>query len=89
MPRRISGITSPPEEEMNVAEKPKELWNRTREFFEEVRREMKNVSWPSRDEVLGTTVVVIFATFVFGFFLHAADIVFFMVIEGIYKAFGL
>ena len=67
----------------------KDWWPRTKEFFEEVRREMKNVSWPGKDEVLGTTTVVIIATFIFGFFLYAADIVFFKLIEQIYKAAGV
>ena len=67
----------------------KDWWSGTKEFFEEVRREMKNVSWPSRDEVLGTTAVVIIATFIFGFFLYVADVVLFRVVEHIYKWFGL
>ncbi len=67
----------------------KDWWNKVREFFEEVRREMKNVSWPSKDEVMGTTTVVIIATFIFGFFLYAADIVLFRMVEYIYKAFDI
>ncbi len=67
----------------------KQWMPRIREFFDEVRREMKNVSWPSKDEVLGPTAVVIIATFIFGFFLYAADIVFYKLIEQIYKVFGI
>ena len=32
--------------------------NRLKEFFENVRTEMKKVSWPTRDELLGSTGVV-------------------------------
>jgi len=67
----------------------KDWWVRTKEFFDEVRREMKNVSFPSRDEVFGTTTVVIIATFIFGFFLYIADMVLFRVVEKIYQWFGL
>ena len=47
----------------------KEWWPATREFFRDVWVEMKKVSWPGRQEVVGTTVVVIVACFVFGFYL--------------------
>ncbi len=48
-------------------------WRRTRAFFTEVRSEMKKVSFPSRDEVMGTTVVVLITSVVFAIFLWAAD----------------
>jgi preprotein translocase subunit SecE len=44
------------------------------EFLSETRKELKNVSWPSRRELTGTTVVVIVAVFFFGFFLWVVDI---------------
>ena len=34
---------------------------------------MKKVSWPGRSEVVGTTVVVIVACFLFGFYLFVVD----------------
>ena len=39
------------------------------EFITDTRKELKNVSWPGRREVTGTTLVVIAAVFFFGFFL--------------------
>ena len=53
---------------------PKEWWSRSREFLQEVRREMKNVSWPTMDEVMGTTIVTVVTTFIFGFFLGMVDL---------------
>ncbi len=44
-------------------------------FLSEVKAEMKKVSFPSRDEVIGTTVVVLLTTFIFGFYLWLADLV--------------
>ncbi len=62
-----------------------ESWNKTRTFFIGVRSEVKKVTFPSREEVMATTVVVIIASFIFAFFLWVSDIVILKVYEGIYK----
>jgi preprotein translocase subunit SecE len=46
-----------------------------RTFFAEVKAELKKVTWPSRNEVQSTTVVVIATTVFFGFYLYALDLV--------------
>jgi preprotein translocase subunit SecE len=51
----------------------KDTWNRLTTFLKEVRAEMAKVSFPSREEVVATTVVVIIASFIFGIFLFMAD----------------
>jgi preprotein translocase subunit SecE len=43
------------------------------EFLKDTRKELKNVSWPGRREVTGTTIVVIAAVFFFGTFLFVVD----------------
>jgi preprotein translocase subunit SecE len=43
-------------------------------FFVEVRSELKKVTWPSKNEVYSTTVVVILTTVFFGFYLYGLDI---------------
>ena len=43
------------------------------EFIKDTRKEMKNVSWPGRREVFGTTTVVILAVLFFGGFLFLVD----------------
>ncbi len=45
------------------------------EFLKETRKELNNVSWPSRKETTGTTLVVIAAVFFFGFFLWVVDLI--------------
>jgi len=45
-------------------------------FLKEVRAEVKKVTWPSRNEVYSTTIVVIIATVFFGFYLFFMDVVF-------------
>ncbi len=46
-----------------------------RTFLSEVRSEIKKVTFPSREEVVATTAVVLVTSFVFAFFLFAADFV--------------
>ena len=45
-----------------------------RSFFVEVRSELKKVTWPSRNEVYSTTLVVLATTVFFGFYLYALDL---------------
>jgi preprotein translocase subunit SecE len=45
-----------------------------RTFLGEVRSEVKKVTFPGRDVVVATTVVVLITSFVFAFFLFAADL---------------
>jgi preprotein translocase subunit SecE len=55
----------------------KERWyKRFRNFLKETKAELKKVTWPSRTEVINTTLVVILATFFFGFYLFFMDIIF-------------
>jgi preprotein translocase SecE subunit len=49
--------------------KIKDRFRRSIEFIRDVRKELNMVSWPSRTELTGTTIVVIVAVFLFGFFL--------------------
>ena len=62
--------TGPPEWVTWVPRKLAEL----KLFFVEVRSELKKVTWPSRNEVQATTIVVILTTIFFGFYLYAMDL---------------
>jgi preprotein translocase subunit SecE len=44
-------------------------------FFSEVKAELKKVTWPSKNEVYSTTMVVIITTVFFGFYLYGLDLV--------------
>ena len=50
---------------------------------------MKKVSWPGRTEVVGTTVVVIVACFLFGFYLFLVDTGLAWVIDKLFRAAGV
>ncbi len=57
-------------------------------FLKDVRAELKKVTWPSRTEVINTTVVVIAATIFFGFYLFFMDVIFAWVITQVKSLFG-
>jgi preprotein translocase subunit SecE len=59
---------------MNPAEKIKSWTEGTKQFYNDVRSEMKKVSWPARQEVVGTTIVVVVAVFFFGLYLGLVDL---------------
>ncbi|MFN8006339.1 MAG: preprotein translocase subunit SecE [Terriglobia bacterium] len=58
-----------------------------KQFFIDVRTEMRKVSWPGRKEVYGTTVVVIFAVFFFGVYLGLIDLLLRFGVDNIFKYF--
>jgi preprotein translocase subunit SecE len=68
--------------------KPKQWVLSTREFFRDVSSEMKKVTWPTRQEVIGTTAVVIVSTIVFAIFLWGCDVVFYKAIDFLFTRFG-
>jgi preprotein translocase subunit SecE len=47
---------------------------RLKSFLIEVRAELKKVTWPGRDEVYQTTIIVIVTTVFFGFYLWLLDV---------------
>jgi preprotein translocase subunit SecE len=63
-------------------------YRRLLNFLRDVRSEVKKVTWPSRQEVYSTTLVVIFATIFFAFYLFFMDIIFSWVISNIKSLFG-
>ena len=68
--------------------KPKQWVDSTREFFSDTSAEMKKVTWPGRNEVVGTTAVVILSTLVFALFLWGCDVVFYKAINYLFTSFG-
>ena len=63
-------------------------FSRMRNFLTETRSEMKKVTFPSREEVVGTTIVVLVASVIFAFYLWVADLVILQVFEWIYQVIG-
>ncbi len=63
-------------------------WKKMKTFLSEVRSELKKVTFPSRDEVLATTVVVVVTSVIFAFYLWLADIVIIPIYEGMIRMLG-
>lgn len=57
-------------------------------FLKDVRSEVKKVTWPSRNEIYNTTLVVIAAMLFFGFYLFFMDIIFSWAISQVKSLFG-
>ncbi len=69
--------------ERSLAAKPMGWLANSRQFWHEVVLEMKKVSWPSRTEVINTTIITIIVVFFFAAFLFLADIGLSYLIQGI------
>ncbi len=52
----------------------KEYWDRSRQFVVEAVQELKRVTWPSRKETVGTTMVVLFLVIVISVYLGLVDL---------------
>lgn len=44
-----------------------------KQFYEDVFRELKKVSWPDKDQIISSSFVVVVITVVFTTFIYAAD----------------
>jgi preprotein translocase subunit SecE len=56
-------------------------------YFEELRAEMRRVTWPSWKQVRSTTVVVIIAVFAFAAYFAVIDSIFASLINKLINAF--
>jgi preprotein translocase subunit SecE len=61
----------------------------TREFLHDVRVEMKQVTWPTREDVVATTWVVVATVAFFGVFLWLVDMGVQRGVQYIFKKFGV
>jgi preprotein translocase subunit SecE len=50
------------------------MWKRIRTFLSEVRVELKKVTWPSRQDTIASTGVVLVVTTIISFYLGFIDI---------------
>ncbi len=60
---------------------------RLRDYISDVRIEMKRVTWPGKQEIYGTTVMVILTTFFFGIYFWFCDQVFLHAMAKVMKVF--
>ncbi|MBI4431848.1 MAG: preprotein translocase subunit SecE [Candidatus Omnitrophica bacterium] len=51
------------------------MFGKTNSFFKETRQELNKVTWPERNELISSSVVVIVTTFLLALFIGAIDFV--------------
>jgi preprotein translocase subunit SecE len=71
------------QDRQSLASKPLGWIAAVRQFWREVALEMKKVSWPTRTEVINTTIITIVVVFFFAAFLWLADTGLSYLIQGI------
>jgi preprotein translocase subunit SecE len=64
-------------------------WKRFSTFLREVVVETKKVTWPSKQEIINTTTVVVVASFIFGLYLYFCDFVFLVMRDKVFELFGV
>ena len=65
---------------------PMGWWHNSRNFFSEVRNEMRRVTWPSRKEVYATTFVVVITAMFFGVYLYGIDLALTAALNWLFRA---
>jgi preprotein translocase subunit SecE len=71
------------QDRQSLASKPLGWIAALRQFWREVALEMKKVSWPTRTEVINTTIITIVVVFFFAAFLWLSDMGLSYLIHGI------
>jgi preprotein translocase subunit SecE len=56
-----------------MAEEKKNWLERTKDYINDLKLEMRRVSWPNRKQVESTTAVVIFSVFAFSAYFFVVD----------------
>jgi len=54
-------------------------------FLKEVKQELSKVSWSTREELMGSTVVVIVITFILAFYIGIVDFGLSRIIKAVFK----
>jgi preprotein translocase subunit SecE len=57
----------------NTLEKASSWVQNTKEYFEDLQKEMRLVTWPSRKQVIATTTVVVTSVFLFAAYFAVVD----------------
>ena len=57
---------------------------KAKQFIEDVRVEMKKVVWPTRDELINSTVIVVVVSIAFTLFIFFADTIISKVVNILY-----
>jgi preprotein translocase subunit SecE len=70
-----------------MADEAKNWFERTKDYINELKLEMRRVTWPNRKQVQGTTLVVIFSVFAFAAYFEVVDSILQRGITGVFRFF--
>ena len=63
------------------------LFKRIGDYLKEIKGELKKVTWPTKDDLIKTTIAVLVSSLIFGVFLFIVDMIFSRVINSIIGVF--
>ena len=63
------------------------IFKRIKNYLNEVRGELKKVTWPTRNDMYKTTIAVIVSSIIFGIYLQVVDLSFSAIIQKIINVF--
>ena len=61
------------------------LMKKIKKFIEDVRKEMAKVSWPTQQELIDNTIIVIVFTIIVSTFIFGVDQVYSTILDAIYR----
>jgi len=61
------------------------LMKKIKKFIEDVRKEMAKVSWPTQQELIDNTIIVVVFTIIVSTFIFGVDQVYSTILEAIYR----
>ena len=70
-----------------MAEDARNWFEHTKDYINELKIEMRRVTWPNRKQVQGTTAVVILSVFLFAGYFEVVDSILSRGVTAILKAF--
>ena len=62
-------------------------FERTKDYINELKLEMRRVTWPNRKQVQGTTAVVIFSVFAFAAYFEVVDSILSRGVTAVFRVF--
>ena len=70
-----------------MADDARNWFERTKDYVNELKLEMRRVTWPNRKQVQGTTAVVIFSVFLFAAYFEVVDSILSRGVTAIFRIF--
>jgi preprotein translocase subunit SecE len=70
-----------------MADDARNFFERTKDYINELKLEMRRVTWPNRKQVQGTTAVVIFSVFLFAGYFEVVDSILSRGVTAVFRVF--